>query len=60
MVKRWLDEFADVIDAAGPGFLPGYVRASDGAKAEEAGLLAALVAFVVLVYVVTIVKMKGG
>ena len=44
VVKRWLDEFQDDIDAAGPGFLPGYVRASDGAKAEEAGLLAALVA----------------
>ena len=44
MVKRWLDEFQDDIDAAGPGFLAGYVRASDGAKAEEAGLLAALVA----------------
>jgi AcrR family transcriptional regulator len=44
VVQRWLDEFQDDIDAAGPGFLPGYVRASDGAKAEEAGLLAALVA----------------
>ena len=44
VVKRWLDEFQDDIDALGPGFLPGYVRASDGAKAEEAGLLAALVA----------------
>ena len=44
VVRRWLDEFQDDIDAAGPGFLPGYVRASDGAKAEEAGLLAALVA----------------
>lgn len=44
VVKRWLDEFQDDIDASGPGFLPGYVRASDGAKAEEAGLLAALVA----------------
>ena len=44
VVKRWLDEFQDDIDASGPGFVPGYVRASDGAKAEEAGLLAALVA----------------
>ena len=44
VVRRWLDEFQDDIDAAGPGFLAGYVRASDGAKAEEAGLLAALVA----------------
>jgi AcrR family transcriptional regulator len=44
VVTRWLDEFQDDIDAAGPGFVPGYVRASDGAKAEEKGLLAALVA----------------
>jgi AcrR family transcriptional regulator len=44
VVKRWLDEFQDDIEASGPGFLPGYVRASDGAKAEEQGLLAALVA----------------
>ena len=44
LVGRWLDEFQDDIDHAGPGFVQGYVRASDGAKAEEAGLLAALVA----------------
>ena len=44
LVERWLDEFQEDIDAAGPGFVAGYVRASDGAKAEEAGLLAALVA----------------
>ena len=44
IVRRWLDEFQDDIDAAGPGFVRGYVKASDGAKAEEAGLLAALVA----------------
>jgi AcrR family transcriptional regulator len=44
LVERWLDEFQEDIDAAGPGFAAGYVRASDGAKAEEAGLLAALVA----------------
>jgi AcrR family transcriptional regulator len=44
LVGRWLDEFQDDIDAAGPGFLSGYIKASDGAKAEEAGLLAALVA----------------
>lgn len=44
LVLRWLDEFQDDIDAAGAGFLEGYVRASDGAKAEESGLLAALVA----------------
>jgi AcrR family transcriptional regulator len=44
LVVRWLDEFQDDIDAAGDGFVAGYVRASDGAKAEESGLLAALVA----------------
>jgi AcrR family transcriptional regulator len=44
LVGRWLDEFQADIDAAGPGFLAGYVRASDGAKAEESGLLAALIA----------------
>jgi AcrR family transcriptional regulator len=44
LVGRWLDEFQHDIDASGPGFLPGYVRASDGAKAEESGLLAALIA----------------
>jgi hypothetical protein len=43
-VRRWLDEFQDDIDAAEGGFVAGYVRASDGAKAEESGLLAALVA----------------
>ena len=44
LVGRWLDEFQDDIDAAEGGFVAGYVRASDGAKAEESGLLAALVA----------------
>jgi AcrR family transcriptional regulator len=44
VVQRWLDEFQADIDASGPGFVPGYVRASDGAKAEESGLLAALIA----------------
>jgi AcrR family transcriptional regulator len=44
LVARWLDEFQEDIDASGPGFLAGYVRASDGAKAEESGLLAALIA----------------
>jgi AcrR family transcriptional regulator len=44
LVARWLDEFQEDIDAAGGTFPAGYVRASDGAKAEEAGLLAALVA----------------
>jgi AcrR family transcriptional regulator len=44
LVERWLDEFQEDIDAAGGAFPAGYVRASDGAKAEEAGLLAALVA----------------
>jgi AcrR family transcriptional regulator len=44
LVERWLDEFQRDIDEAGGTFPIGYVRASDGAKAEEAGLLAALVA----------------
>jgi AcrR family transcriptional regulator len=44
LVARWLDEFQQDIDAAPGGFAERYVRASDGAKAEEAGLLAALVA----------------
>jgi AcrR family transcriptional regulator len=44
LVERWLDEFQHEIDGAGPGFVPGYVRASDGARAEESGLLAALIA----------------
>jgi AcrR family transcriptional regulator len=44
LVARWLDEFQADIDAAPGNFVAGYVRASDGAKAEEAGLLAALVA----------------
>ena len=44
LVARWLDEFQDDIDAVDGGFVEGYVRASDGAKAEESGLLAALIA----------------
>jgi AcrR family transcriptional regulator len=44
LVERWLDEFQRDIDEAGGTFPVGYVRASDGAKAEEAGLLAALIA----------------
>ena len=44
LVERWLDEFQHDIDAAAGDFPKGYVKASDGAKAEEAGLLAALVA----------------
>jgi AcrR family transcriptional regulator len=44
LVARWLDEFQQDIDAAPGNFAERYVRASDGAKAEEAGLLAALVA----------------
>ncbi len=44
LVARWLDEFQHDIDEAGGSFPAGYVRASDGAAAEEAGLLAALVA----------------
>ena len=44
LVARWLDEFQHDIDASATHFPTGYVKASDGAKAEEAGLLAALVA----------------
>ena len=46
LVERWLSEFQHDIDAAGPGFVRGYVRASDpgGSVADELGLLAALVA----------------
>jgi AcrR family transcriptional regulator len=46
LVERWLTEFQRDIDAAGPGFVRGYVRASDpgGSVADELGLLAALVA----------------
>jgi AcrR family transcriptional regulator len=44
LVARWLDEFDRDIEAETGGFAQRYVRASDGAKAEEAGLLAALVA----------------
>lgn len=43
LVERWLTEFQDEIDRH-EGFMEGYVRASDGAAAEELGLLAALVA----------------
>jgi AcrR family transcriptional regulator len=44
LVTRWMDDFERDIDAAPGSFPERYVRASDGAKAEEAGLLAALVA----------------
>ena len=44
LVERWLDDFQHDIDAAGPEFPKGWVKACDGARAEEAGLLAALVA----------------
>jgi AcrR family transcriptional regulator len=46
LVARWLAEFQRDIDAAGGGFVQGYVRASDpaGSVADELGLLAALVA----------------
>ena len=44
VVARWLDEFQRDIDQVDGSFPAGYVRASDGAKAEEAGLLAAFVA----------------
>ena len=45
LVARWMDDFQRDIDAAAGGnFAQRYVRASDGANADEAGLLAALVA----------------
>jgi AcrR family transcriptional regulator len=44
LVSRWMDEFAADIEAAPGNFAERYVRASDDAKAEEAGMLAALVA----------------
>jgi AcrR family transcriptional regulator len=45
LVARWLDEFQQEIDdAPGKAFPQRYVRASDGAKAEEAGMMAAVVA----------------
>ena len=46
LVDRWLSEFQDDIDAAGPGFVRGYVLASDpGTKhADELGMLAAFTA----------------
>jgi AcrR family transcriptional regulator len=44
LVARWLDDFDRDIEAEPGNFAERYVRASDGAKAEEAGLLAALVA----------------
>jgi AcrR family transcriptional regulator len=46
MVDRWLTEFQRDIDANGPGFVRGYVRASDpaGSAEDELGLLAAFVA----------------
>ena len=44
LVERWLDDFQHDLDASETSFPKGYVKASDGAKAEEAGLLAALVA----------------
>jgi AcrR family transcriptional regulator len=46
MVDRWLTEFQRDIDANGPGFVRGYVLASDpaGSVTDELGLLAAFVA----------------
>jgi AcrR family transcriptional regulator len=44
LVARWLDEFDRDIEAEPGNFAARYVRASDGAKSEEAGILAALVA----------------
>jgi AcrR family transcriptional regulator len=44
LVDRWLQEFQDDIDAHGPGFVAGYVKASDNPSPDDFGLLAALVA----------------
>ena len=44
LVTRWMDDFQRDIDAAPGNFAARYVRACDDAKAEEAGMLAALVA----------------
>ena len=44
LVARWLDDCDRDIEAETGNFAARYVRASDGAKAEEMGLLAALVA----------------
>jgi AcrR family transcriptional regulator len=46
LVDRWLAEFQEDIDAAGPGFVRGYVLASDpdGKHADELGMLAAFAA----------------
>ena len=44
LVARWLDDFQADIDAAPGNFAARYVRGSDNAMAEEAGMLAALVA----------------
>jgi len=43
LVDRWLAEFQQDIDAAGPGFVRGYVLASDP-REDELGLLAAFAA----------------
>jgi len=43
LVDRWLAEFERDIDAAGPGFVRGYVLASDP-RDDELGLLAAFAA----------------
>ena len=44
LVARWMDEFERDIEAAPGNFAARYVRGSDNANAEEAGMLAALVA----------------
>jgi AcrR family transcriptional regulator len=44
LVDRWLTEFQDDIDAPGEGFVAGYIKASNTACADDAGMLAALVA----------------
>src|SRR3954451_3451287 len=43
MIERWLGEFQREIEAADPGFVRGYVKASAPAE-NELGMLAAVVA----------------
>jgi len=44
MVERWMAEFGQEIDGAGPNFVRAYIKASAPAGKEELGMLAALVA----------------
>src|SRR4051794_13872946 len=44
MVERWMRQFGQEIEQAGPDFVRAYVKASAPAGKEELGMLAALVA----------------